>query len=195
MLSITFPRRCCRNSKVCYFNMAEKIKFQFKGSVAVNILLEERIMWGSSDEPNNSPRPFGLEMPVWAFFWIKIAILVSNGENIFAEICLQFRKSNWFCFLDSKCPFLSQTKKKRVKVRTWEDSQISVLLISIRTFCSSSINLGNNWCRIQFVLMALSHFNLLKHNNLYHLNDLLFFFLLSYWPVDDRAHNPDEMKW
>ena len=86
-------------------------------------------------------------------------------------------------------------QKKEGKVRTWEDSQIFVLLISIRTFCSSSINLGNNWCRIQFVLIALSHFNLLKHNNLYHLNDLLFFFLLSYWPVDDRAHNPDEMKW
>ena len=113
MLSITFPRRCCRNSKVCYFNMAEKIKFQFKGSVAVNILLEERIMWGSSDEPNNSPRPFGLEMPVWAFFWIKIAILVSNGENIFAEICLQFRKSNWFCFFGFQMPISISNKKRR----------------------------------------------------------------------------------
>ena len=117
------------------------------------------------------------------FLAIKAQVERNNIINYFSKT-----KNFWI-------PIEKILKKKVEKVPTWEDSQISVLLISIRTFCSSSINLGNNWCRIQFVLMALSHFNLLKHNKLYHLNDLLFFFLLSYWPVDDRAHNPDEMKW
>ena len=184
MLSITFPRRCQRTSKLCYFNVSENIKFQFKGSVAVNILLEERIMWGSSDEHNNSPRPFGLGMPVWPFFLDKNCNFGVKWRKYFRKNLPPISQIQLILlFWIPNAHFYLKQKKKGGKVRTWEDSQISVLLISIRTFCSSSINLGNNWCRIQFVLMVkpFQSFKAQRFISFEWLTFLFLAFLLASW--------------